>query len=101
MKFLNIGPLELFFIVLLAFIFLGPKKLVKTIGDIGRWVRDFIKSPLWQDIVSSSNEIRDLPNKLLKDDDESIKKSFDDLNQSSKNIRNSLIDLPNKDEKDQ
>ena len=65
MKFLNIGPLELIAILVLALIIMGPKDLVKTGADIGSFVRKIVKSPIWRTIVTSSREIKELPSKIV------------------------------------
>ncbi len=67
MELFNIGILEFVFILLLALIVLGPQKAVKIAGDIGRWVRDFLNSPFWQDIVNTSKDLRDIPKKIMED----------------------------------
>jgi Sec-independent protein translocase protein TatA len=42
MEFLGVGPLELFFILVLALIVLGPKDMIKT----GRQLGSFLRYPL-------------------------------------------------------
>ncbi len=75
MKIFNIGPLELVFILVVALIILGPNDMVKTGAQLGKFVRKVIKSPIWRSIVSTSNEIRDIPRKIVTDTglDEEIK----------------------------
>ena len=65
MKIFNVGPLELVFIVLIAFIVLGPKKAVKMAGDLGRWIHKLIKSPIWQDFKSASEDINNIPREVM------------------------------------
>lgn len=88
MQFLNVGVLELLFILLLAFIVLGPKKAIKTAGDVGRWVRDATKSQFWKDINAASREIQDLPRKVM--DEVELQKVMDDLDRSTREM-NALI----------
>ena len=80
MKFLNVGALELLFILLLAFIVLGPEKAIKTAGDVARWIRDLTKSEFWRDLVSTSREIQNIPTKLM--DDVELKNTIEDLDRS-------------------
>ena len=80
MKFLNIGVLEFLFILLLALIILGPRKAVKTAGDIGSWVKEFLSSPFWQDLQKTSKEIQDLPKKMM--DEAEIQKTIEELDRS-------------------
>lgn len=77
MKLLNVGVLELVFIILLAFIVLGPQRAVKAAGDIGRWLRNLFKSPLWQDIVNTSQDLRDIPRKIM--DDAEMQRTLEDI----------------------
>ena len=88
MQVLNVGILEVFLILVLAFIVLGPNKAIKTAGDIGRWIKDFVKSPLWKQLLSTSNELRDLPNRIM--DEAEIKNTIEDLGHSSKEISKGL-----------
>lgn len=80
MKTLNLSLLEIVFIVLLAFIVLGPEKAVKEAGNLGRWIRKIIKSPFWRDLVSTSKDIKDIPRKIM--DDAEIQKTLEDIDRS-------------------
>ena len=65
MKFLNIGALEFVFILLLILIVLGPRKAVKTAGELGVLIKNVTSSKFWKDLVNTSEEIRDLPRKMM------------------------------------
>lgn len=65
MEILNIGPLELIIILVLMFILLGPKEMVLTAHRIGEWVRSFLRSPMWREIWGISQDIRELPKKIV------------------------------------
>lgn len=67
MEFLGIGPLELFFILLIALIVLGPKDMVKAGKTIGRFLRRLVTSPNWRVLQEASREIRHLPEKLMRE----------------------------------
>jgi sec-independent protein translocase protein TatB len=67
MDILGIGPLELFFIILIALIVLGPKDMVKAGRTIGKNMRKIVTSENWRTIQQASNEIRTLPNRLMRD----------------------------------
>lgn len=80
MQILNIGPLELIIIFLVMFILLGPEGMIKTAREIGLWIRKIVQSPIWRDIMGYSQEIRELPTKIvretgLEEDLEEIRKS--------------------------
>lgn len=67
MEILGIGPLELFFILIIALIVLGPNDMVKTGRMLGRWLRKVVTSPGWQTVQQTSRDIRYLPNKLMRE----------------------------------
>ncbi|RPI22257.1 MAG: twin-arginine translocase TatA/TatE family subunit [Chloroflexota bacterium] len=64
MEFLGIGPLELFFIILIALIVLGPKDMVKAGHTLGRLMRKTILSPTW---LSIQRKIRNLPYEMMRE----------------------------------
>jgi Sec-independent protein translocase protein TatA len=88
MKILNVGALEIVFVVLLAFILLGPKKAVKAAGDLGRWFRKLTISPFWRDLVATSQQVQDLPQKLM--DEADIQETIENLERSTNGINVSL-----------
>ncbi|NPV86259.1 MAG: twin-arginine translocase TatA/TatE family subunit [Anaerolineae bacterium] len=67
MEILNVGPLELLFILLIAFIVLGPEEAIRLVRSAGRLINRVMRSPLWFSIVSTSREIRDLPRKIVQE----------------------------------
>jgi len=78
MDILGIGPLELLFIVIIALIVFGPKDMVKAGRTIGRFLRQVITSPTWLAVQQTSKELRNLPNKLIRD--AGIEEDIKDLN---------------------
>ena len=85
MQFFNVGVLELLFILVLAFVVLGPGRSVKMARNIGVWIRKFVKSPFWRELISTSNEIRDLPNRIM--DDAELQQMISELDLSSQDIK--------------
>ncbi len=94
MKTLNLSLLEIVFIVLLAFIVLGPEKAVKEAGNLGRWIRKIIKSPFWRDLVSTSKDIKDIPRKIM--DDAEIQKTLEDIDRSVNTNFSSSVNAENR-----
>ena len=81
MEILGIGPLELFFILLIALIILGPGDMVKAGRTLGRFLRKIIMSPEWRTIQKASRELRYLPNKLMREASlEDLSKGLSDVN---------------------
>lgn len=67
MEILGIGPLEFFFILIIALIVLGPKDMVKAGRTIGKFMRKIVTSPTWRAVNQTSNELRRLPNRLMRE----------------------------------
>jgi Sec-independent protein translocase protein TatA len=88
MQVFNVGPLEILFILILAFIVLGPLKAIKTARDIGTLIRNLVRSPIWRDIVHTSNEIRDFPKKIM--DDAELSNLMEELDLSAEEINQIL-----------
>lgn len=88
MQVFNVGALELLFILILAFLVLGPKRAIKTARDIGGWIRNLVRSPIWREIVHTSNEIRDLPKKIM--DDAELSQMMNELDLSAQEIKEIL-----------
>jgi Sec-independent protein translocase protein TatA len=67
MDILGIGPLELIFILIIALIVLGPSDMVKAGRTVGRFLRQVITSSTWRAVTRTSDELRTLPNKLIRE----------------------------------
>jgi sec-independent protein translocase protein TatB len=84
MEFLGIGPLELFFIVLIALILLGPQDMVKAGRTIGRILRRTVLSPSWMNI---QRKVRNLPYELMREagiEENEVRGSINDLRNMSR-----------------
>ena len=87
MDIFGIGPTELAFIILIALILLGPKDMEKAGRAIGRFLRDMTKSEGWQAFRDTSRELRNLPNRLMREANlEDLKK---DVNEIGKEVEES------------
>lgn len=67
MQVLGIGPLELFFILVIALLVLGPRGMVDTARQGGKVLRNLVRSPIWKDVVDTSREIRNIPSKIARE----------------------------------
>lgn len=82
MDILGIGPLELFFILLIALIVLGPKDMVKAGRTLGRVLRRIVTSPEWGTFQQASRELRQIPTRLMREAGiEELKREIPDINQ--------------------
>ena len=80
MEILGIGPSELFFIIIIALIILGPKDMQKAGKTIGRWLNDLVKSDGWKAFQQTSKEIRHLPTKLMREANMELAETQKELN---------------------
>lgn len=88
MQLFNVGALELIFILLIAFIVLGPKKAVKAAADVGNWIRKLVSSDFWRELSAMSSEIQELPKRMM--DEAEIQKTIDEIERSTKDVNQTL-----------
>ena len=88
MEIFGIGAQELFFIVLIAIIVLGPKDMQKAGKTVGRWLNRFMRSDGWKAFQRASREIRNLPTNLMRE------ANLEDLKNMNEDIRNSIDPRP-------
>ncbi len=81
MQLFGIGPLEFFLILVIAIIVLGPKGMVTAARETGKLIRKVTHSPLWREIVETSNEIREMPGKIIRE--AGIEQDLEDLRRST------------------
>ena len=84
MDILGIGPLELLFILIIALIVLGPKDMVKAGRTIGKFLRQIVTSPTWHAVTRTSTELRNLPNKLIRD--AGLEEDIKQIQDATKNV---------------
>lgn len=84
MDILGIGPLELIFIIIIALIVLGPKDMVKAGRTIGKFLRQVVTSSTWRAVTQTSNELRTLPNKLIRD--AGLEEDFKDIQNATQEV---------------
>lgn len=84
MNILNIGIPELLLIFVIALIVLGPRNMVSTSRQLSGAIRKFISSNTWKSIINSTQEIRDIQDKIINDTG---------LPETLKTLQNSTRDL--------
>ena len=67
MEIFDIGTGELLFIVALAIIFIGPKRMAEVSSTIGKWLNKFVQSDTWKALRNISNEITHAPNRMMRE----------------------------------
>jgi len=87
MDIFGIGPLELFFILLIAMIVVGPRNLGKTGKTVGSFLNRLYRSESWKLFNEASKNLRNLPNRLAReaalDELDAVRK---DIEETSKTI---------------
>ena len=80
MEILGIGFGELLLIVLIILILFGPKEMVKTGRTLGQWLNRIMRSPTYQILTKTGQELKELPVKLMREANvEEYKKDFDEF----------------------
>jgi Sec-independent protein translocase protein TatA len=74
MDILGIGPLELLFLFIIVLIVLGPRDMMQTGQQIGKFLGDLMRSDFWKALQTAQREMRTLPNRLARES------GIDDLN---------------------
>ena len=74
MEILGVGASELVFVVIIALIVLGPKDMQKAGRTIGKWMRDVVTSDGWKVFQKTSNELRNMPARMMRDANEELGK---------------------------
>lgn len=94
MDIFGIGALEILFVLVIALLVLGPQELVKTGKTIGRFLRKLVMSDSWQTIQQASREMRNLPNRLMREAGiDEMEKEFKDLDPKEMKELKELKDL--------
>lgn len=88
MEIFGIGPQELFFIILIAIIVLGPKDMQKAGKTVGRWLNGFMRSDGWRAFQRASREIRNMPTTWMRE------ANLEELKEMDKEIRNAIDPRP-------
>lgn len=91
MEIFGIGTSELVFIVIVALIVLGPKDMQKAGKTIGKFLRDIVTSDGWKMFQKTSNELRTLPNRLMREANDELNQIGNQLNNAS----NPTVNRPN------
>ncbi len=91
MEILNIGPLELLVILVLVVLMFGPEDIVNFAHKAGRWIYNLRKSGFWQEVVGTTKEIQEFPQKIIKEAE--LEETLKEINALNQNMLSS--DPPN------
>jgi hypothetical protein len=67
MELFGVGPLEFLLVLVLALVILGPQDMVGTARKIGQWIYRVVRSPTWRAIISTTQDLRELPQKIVRE----------------------------------
>ena len=67
MEIFDIGTPELLFIVALAIIFIGPRRMSEAGATIGKWLNKVVQSDAWKAMRNISNEITHAPTRMMRE----------------------------------
>lgn len=102
MDLFGVGPMELFLVIILALIVLGPKDMQKAGRSLGRWMNNLVRSDTWKIVRQASNKIKYLPNELMREAGlEDIKKTGESLNKEINDQISPVLKDPYKSWKEQ
>jgi Sec-independent protein translocase protein TatA len=95
MDFLNIGPLELIFILIIALIIFGPNDIVKAARSLGSFLRKISTSDGYRAFRQASKGMRDLPNALMREagiEENDLKQltGYDELKEATKDFEKQI-----------
>jgi Sec-independent protein translocase protein TatA len=83
MEILGVGIPEIIFVIIISLLVLGPKDMQKAGATIGKWMRSIITSDSWKIFQQTSREIRTLPNKLIREANDELRKVGQEINPAS------------------
>lgn len=88
MDIFGIGAAELFFILLIAIIILGPKDMEKAGRTIGRFLNQLVRSDSWKVFQKTSTEIRNLPRNLMRE--ANLEEANREIAEAEKEVRQAI-----------
>lgn len=67
MEILGVGPLELFLVIVVALIIMGPTDMAKAGRTLGRFLRNLMMSTEFQALRTIGKEMKEMPTKLMRE----------------------------------
>jgi Sec-independent protein translocase protein TatA len=67
MNILGVGPLEFVLVLLVMFLVLGPKDMVKAGKKLGQFLNVAKRSEIWNGVTRVNKSLRDLPTNLMRE----------------------------------
>jgi Sec-independent protein translocase protein TatA len=67
MNFLNIGFPELFFVLIIMLVFLGPQRMASSMRSLARFISKVVRSETWRNFFGLYKEIKQYPSQIMKE----------------------------------
>jgi sec-independent protein translocase protein TatB len=90
MEIFGVGPLEFLLILVIALVILGPEDMVGTARKIGQWIYRVVRSPTWRAIIESTNELRNLPQQIVRD--AGLQEAVNEVKQTASDVRSQMTE---------
>lgn len=95
MDFLGVGPLELFFVLIIALIIFGPNDIVKAGKSVGSFMRKVVTSDGWRAFQQARKGMSDLPTTLMREagiEEEDLRQltGITDLENATRDLDNTI-----------
>lgn len=88
MEIFNIGFGEVLFILLIALVLLGPQEMTKAARGLGKFLRQLLRSPVWNDVVTTSRQLRDLPNRIIRE--ANLEESLEEVKRAADEVQDEI-----------
>jgi sec-independent protein translocase protein TatB len=88
MQIFGVGPLEFLLVLVLALVIMGPEDMVGTARKLGQWVYRVVRSPTWRAILETSQDLRDLPTKIIRD--AGLDETIQEIKQTASDVKSDL-----------
>jgi len=95
MEIFGVGPLEFLLVLVLALVILGPEDMVGTSRRIGQWIYRAVRSPTWRAIISTTQDLRELPQKIVRDAgiEEAMNEVKDTVNEARSQVTEATMEV--------
>ena len=91
MKIFNFGIQELFVLLVLMIIVLGPERMLDAARNLGRTIYKITHSEVWASIWQTSREIRQMPKSIV--EETGLQESMDEINATNTELQNDMRDV--------
>lgn len=88
MKIFNFGIPELFVLLVLMIIVLGPERMLEAARSLGQTIYKITHSEVWSSIWQTSREIRQMPKSII--EETGLQESLDDIKATNEELQKDM-----------